>query len=69
MIKYKSYIPSKTDGIVLCFASEDVENELAIIPKTGETIVQGKILISLNTDYMAVFIDSEGNRIALFSRT
>lgn len=68
LIKYESYVPSKTDGVLIYFASEDVDNELAIISEAGGTVVQGKTQISPEVGYMAVFIDSEGNRIALFSR-
>ncbi|AXG71735.1 hypothetical protein KORDIASMS9_03992 [Kordia sp. SMS9] len=68
LIQYESYIPSTTDGVLVYFSSEDVDEELAIIPKAGGTVVQGKTQISPDTGYMAVFIDSEGNRIALFSK-
>ncbi|EDP96103.1 putative glyoxalase [Kordia algicida OT-1] len=68
LVKQESYVPSKTDGVLVYFASEDVANELAIILKAGGTVVQGKTQISPETGYMAVFVDTEGNRIALFSR-
>ncbi len=68
LIQYESYVPSKTDGVLIYFSSEDIDTELAIIPEAGGTVVQGKTQISPDTGYMAVFIDSEGNRIALFSR-
>lgn len=68
LIKQASYVPSKTEGTLVYFSSDDVANELEIIPKVGGTIVQGKTQISPETGYMAVFIDTEGNRVALFSR-
>ncbi|WP_430408966.1 VOC family protein [Kordia sp.] len=68
LIKQESYIPSKTDGALVYFASDDVANELEIIQKAGGIIVQGKTQISPETGYMAVFIDTEGNRVALFSK-
>jgi hypothetical protein len=68
LINYEAYTPSKTDGVLIYFSSEDVANELEIIPEAGGTVVQGKTQISPETGYMAVFIDCEGNRIALFSR-
>jgi len=67
LIQYESYVPSKTDGILIYFSSEDVANERAIIEETGGTIVKEKTMISPDTGYMAVFIDSEGNKNALFS--
>ncbi|WP_433991452.1 VOC family protein [Kordia algicida OT-1] len=35
LVKQESYVPSKTDGVLVYFASEDVANELAIILKAG----------------------------------
>ena len=51
------------------FASDDVSTELERIENAGGSIVQGKTMISPDTGYMAIFIDSEGNRIALYSQT
>ncbi|MCH2195790.1 hypothetical protein [Kordia sp.] len=68
LIQYESYVPSKTDGILIYFSSVDVANERAIIEEAGGTIVKEKTMISPDTGYMAVFIDSEGNKNALFSR-
>jgi predicted enzyme related to lactoylglutathione lyase len=68
LIQQKSYIPSTTDGALVYFASKNVANELEIISKAGGTIVQGKTHISPEIGYMAVFIDSEGNRVALQSK-
>ncbi|MBC8756819.1 VOC family protein [Kordia sp. YSTF-M3] len=68
LVEHESYVPSKTNGVLVYFASEDVDTELAIIPEVGGTIVQGKTQISPEIGYMAVFIDPEGNRIALHSK-
>jgi predicted enzyme related to lactoylglutathione lyase len=68
LIQQESYIPSKTDGALVYFASDDVANELALIPNAGGTISQGKTHISPEIGYMAVFIDTEGNRIALHAK-
>jgi predicted enzyme related to lactoylglutathione lyase len=68
LIQQESYIPSKTHGALVYFASDDVANELALIPDAGGTILKGKTQISPEIGYMAVFIDPEGNRIALHSK-
>ncbi len=68
LIQYKSYVPSKTDGVLVYFSSEDIISELEIIPKAGGTVIQEKTQISPEIGYMAVFIDTEGNRIALHSK-
>ena len=60
------YTPSE-NGVQVYFSSEDVKIELARIKKAGGEILQSKTLISPEIGYMALFIDSEGNRIALHS--
>lgn len=60
------YQPSK-HGVLVYFSSGDVKEELARIPKAGGQVLQGKTLISEEIGYMALFMDSEGNRIALHS--
>ncbi|WP_240905193.1 VOC family protein [Flagellimonas oceani] len=62
------YKPSDSQGTLIYFNSLDVQNELDRIEKNGGKIVQAKTHISKDIGYMAVFLDSEGNRIALHSR-
>lgn len=66
LIKQESYIPSQ-EGTLVYFMSEDVQNELDRIETAGGQIYQAKTRISEEHGYMGVFIDSEGNRIALHS--
>lgn len=63
-----SYKPSDTHGPLIYFSSRDVQNELDRVEKAGGKVVQPKTLIARDIGYMAVFTDSEGNRIALHSR-
>ncbi|WP_340063916.1 VOC family protein [Ascidiimonas aurantiaca] len=63
-----SYQPDAHKGVLLYFSSQNVSNELGKIEEAGGTILQGKTLISEEIGYMATFLDSEGNRIALHSR-
>jgi len=67
LIKQESYIPSQ-EGPLVYFNSEDVQNELQRVEAAGGTIFQPKTQISEEHGYMGVFIDSEGNRVALHSR-
>lgn len=67
LIKQESYIPSQ-EGTLVYFISDDVQNELDRIEAAGGKIYQPKTQISPEHGYMGVFIDSEGNRIALHSR-
>jgi uncharacterized protein len=60
--------PSLTDGpLVYLNANPDVQNVLDKIPGAGGSIMVPKTEISPDYGYMAVFIDTEGNRVALHS--
>ena len=48
--------------------SDDVQNELDRIEAAGGTIYQPKTQISEEYGFMGVFIDTEGNRVALHSQ-
>jgi predicted enzyme related to lactoylglutathione lyase len=62
------YKPSATDGpLIYLNANPDVQNILDKIEAAGGKIVVPKTQISPEYGYMAVFIDSEGNRMALHS--
>lgn len=69
LVKHEAwYKPSASLGPLIYFSSEDVANELGRVEAAGGRIVQPKTLISEDVGYMAVFLDTEGNRIALHSR-
>ena len=62
------YKPSSTDGpLVYLNANPDVQNILDRIEKAGGKIAIPKTMISPEYGHMAVFIDIEGNRVALHS--
>jgi len=62
------YTPSEQGTLVYLTAhSGDLQNELARAEKAGVKVVQQKKQISPEHGYMALIIDSEGNRIALHS--
>ena len=62
------YKPSATDGpLIYLNANPDVQVVLDRIEKAGGKIIVPKTQISPEHGYMAVFIDTEGNRIALHS--
>ena len=67
LMKYESYIPSQK-GTLIYFSSEDVQIELDRIVNAGGTILQAKAQISPEVGYMGMFLDTEGNRIALYSQ-
>lgn len=67
LIKQESYIPSQ-EGTLVYFISNNVQKELDRVEAAGGKIYQPKTQISPEHGYMAVFIDTEGNRVALHSR-
>jgi predicted enzyme related to lactoylglutathione lyase len=67
LIQNEAYILSEK-GTLVYFGSENVQNQLDLIEEAGGKIKQGKTMISPEHGYMAVFIDTEGNRVALYSQ-
>lgn len=67
LIKQESYIPSK-EGPLVYIGCDDLQNELGRVEAAGGSIYQEKTQISPEHGYMGVFIDSEGNRVALHSQ-
>lgn len=67
LIKQDTYIPSQ-EGTLVYFICEDVQNELDRIEAAGGKLYQPKTQISPEHGFMAAFIDTEGNRVALHSR-
>lgn len=62
------YKPSAEFGpVVYLNANPDVQNILNKIEAAGGKIIIPKTQISLEHGYMAVFLDTEGNRVALHS--
>jgi len=68
LIKNKAYHTSDALGVLIYFSSVDVSYELDRVEAAGGKVMQPKTQISPDIGYMALFIDSEGNRIALRSR-
>ena len=66
LVKQESYIPSQ-EGTLVYFYSDDVQNELDRVEAAGGQIYLQKTEISPEHGCMGVFIDTEGNRIALHS--
>jgi predicted enzyme related to lactoylglutathione lyase len=63
------YKPSK-DGTLVYLTTQtgDLNDELSRVEKSGGKVIQPKTLIAEGYGYMAIFIDTEGNRMALHSR-
>lgn len=63
------YKPSQ-DGALVYFTAQsgDLENELAKAKEAGGTVLVPKTQISPEHGFMALILDTEGNRIAMHSR-
>ena len=68
LMQNENYVPSATDGPVLYFSCIDVATELQRVRTAGGSILQNKKQIGDGHGFMALFLDSEGNRIALHSQ-
>lgn len=62
------YAPSDSKGPLVYFSCEDLQQELDRVAGAGGQVVQPKTQINEDIGFMGVFLDSEGNRIALHSR-
>lgn len=70
LVKNKNYVPSEDKGVVIYFntLSGDIANELSRVEAAGGKLIQDKTLISETVGYMGLFLDSEGNRMAIYSK-
>ena len=70
LVKHEKWYKPTLDGILIYFTafSGDVDNELKKVEAAGGKVWISKKQISPDIGYMAVFEDTEGNRIALHSR-
>lgn len=67
LCKHEAYVPSQSGTLVYMDASPDLNEVLNRIEKAGGSVVRPKSQISPEHGYMAMFTDSEGNRLALHS--
>ena len=67
----KEFYKPSVDGVLLYFSSQtgDLNEDLRRVQAAGGKVHQPRKLITEEIGYMAVAIDTEGNRIALHSRT
>ncbi len=67
IVKGEGYVPARDGILVYLSAGQDLNRVLARIEPAGGTIVQDKTEVAPDLGFYAVFIDSEGNRLALHS--
>lgn len=59
--------PSDTGPLIYLNAGSDLSHVLERVQPAGGRIVMSKTLINKESGYFAIFIDSEGNKLALHS--
>lgn len=64
----KFYKPSQEGVTIYLTADPDIDTILARVKEAEGTLLMPKKLISPESGSMAMFIDSEGNRIALYEK-
>lgn len=61
-------IPSDKGSLVYLNGGKDLDNYLNRVPEAGGRIILKKTFISKDHGYFALFIDSEGNKMAFHSK-
>jgi uncharacterized protein len=61
-------IPSDTGTLIYLNGGKDLNNVLEKVEVAGGRIVMNKTFISDDAGYFAIFIDTEGNKLALHSK-
>ena len=71
LVYQEDYYKPSGDGVLIYITafSGDVANEISKVEENGGKVLFEKKQISPEHGYMAVFLDTEGNRIAIHSRT
>lgn len=65
---YVSGLSPSKNGVLVCLFVEDIDVTLALIMSNGSEIVRSQTKINAdNCGYFAIFTDSEGNNIGLYS--
>ena len=62
-------VPSSVGPLLYLNGGPDLDKVLSKVEGAGGRVVMPKTLISEETGFFALFIDSEGNRLALHSRS
>lgn len=61
------HVPSQEGVIVYLNGNPDLEIPLARVERAGGKVVMSKTFVNESVGYMAFFLDTEGNRVALHS--
>ncbi|MTI22907.1 VOC family protein [Fulvivirga sp. RKSG066] len=67
LVKGEGYLPSAEGALVYLNGGEDLSAPLSKVEEFGGQVVLPKTKISDEIGYFAIFIDSEGNKVAFHS--
>jgi len=67
LVKHTDFYTPSAQGVLVYFATDDIPKVLKAVEEAGGKVLQEKKQITANT-FMGLFLDSEGNRIALHCR-
>jgi len=68
LVKSPYHIPSADGAVIYLNANPDMTEVIERISANGGQVIMGKTQITPEIGYMALFIDTEGNRVALHSQ-
>jgi predicted enzyme related to lactoylglutathione lyase len=70
LVKHDDWYTPSSEGVLIYLTahSGDLNNELERVEASGGKVLMEKTLITEEIGFMALIIDSEGNRLALHSR-
>ena len=68
IVQGEGYTPSQRGTLIYLNGGSDLSAVLDRIESAGGKIVVGKTMITPDLGYFAIFLDSEGNRLALHSK-
>ena len=67
IVKGEGYIPCDHGPVIYLNGGDDLNNILSKVEEAGGSILSGKTYVNESVGYVAMFYDTEGNRIGLFS--
>lgn len=68
LVKGNGCIPTENGTLIYLNAGDDLNNVLLKVTDAGGRVVMEKTFINDDSGYFALFIDSEGNKLALHSK-
>lgn len=68
LVQHEEYEPSSKAGVLIYLnGGENLDHMLARVEPAGGKVIRPKSMITPEYGYMAIFMDSEGNRLAMHS--